>query len=191
MTDYCTVAEVKTYLGIAGAADDALIGTLITAVSRAFDTATGYTFGATVDTSLTHYCYDDDVYDQELLFLQPFTTVTSIVNGDGVTLSATADYLLKPRTTPYTTAVFRPQSSAYWTDGADYDGIVVTGSVGYPLTEDIKQACILWAAFMFGQKDNPLIDITAIEVGAVISTPHRPKYTTSIINYYKDMRPSG
>lgn len=190
MTDYCTPDEVKLYLGVSGSADDALIGSLITAVSRAFDQATGYTFGATVDTTRYYWCYLGDIENNVIYLDQPFSSITSITNGDGVLIAAT-DYRLLPRDIPYTTATLKPNSTIYFTDGDDYDGVAVVGVVGYPLTNDIRQACVLWAGFMHWQKDNPLIDLTAIEAGAVISTPNRPQYTRDVINNYRDRRPSG
>jgi len=190
MTDYTTVDKVKEFQGIEGSADDALIEYLITAVSRAFDMATGYTFGAAADSDRVFYVWQNDTDGACLIFDQPYASITSIENGDGVTL-ATTDYLLKPKDVPYTSATITPLSSVYWTDGDAYDGITVTGLVGYPLTDDIKQAVIQWVSFMYRQKDNPLVDITAIESGAVIATPNRPRYVTDVINLYKDIRPSG
>lgn len=189
MTDYTTVDKVKAYAGIKGKGDDALVKSLITAVSRAFDLATGYEFGVEVETSRTFFVYLGDVENGELILDKPFSTISSIVNGDGVTL-ATSDYLLEPRDAPYTTARMKPPPSAYWTDGSDFDGIVVTGTVGYPLTAHISQQMVLWTSFMYGQKDNPLIDITAIESGAVITTPGRPKSVSTLIESYKNRCPS-
>lgn len=190
MTDYCTIEQVKRYLSISGSSDDALIGNLITAVSRAFDKATGYTFGATEDSTRHYLAYQGDIENNIVYLDKPFSSITSITNGDGVLIDS-AEYRLLPRDIPYTTVTMKPNSTTYFTDGDDYDGVAVVGRVGYPLTDDVRQACVIWTAFMYRQKDNPLIDLTAIEAGAVISTPNRPQYTRDVINNYRDRRPSG
>lgn len=188
MTDYCSPANVLDYLDLS-TGDSVAIARKITAASRAFDKATGRTFGASVDSSRTYYV-ERDVEDYTLYFDQPFSSITSITNGDGDTVTA-SNYILEPRDIPYFKARMKPTSTQYWTNGTDYTGIVVTGVVGYPLTDDIRQAITVWAAFLYRQKDNPLIDITAIEAGAVIQTPNRPKYTQSIINLYMNRGASG
>ena len=190
MTDYCSLNDVRQYLGLSPG-DDELIKRLITSASRSFDKATGYVFGQTADTSRTYYT-EYDVEGRVLYFDTPFTAITSIVNGDATTVLS-ADYILQPRDIPYTQARIKPigTTTTYWTNGTDYDGVVVTGTIGYPLNDDVRQAVAMWTAFMYGQKDNPLIDITAIEVGAVITSPNRPKYVNDVIMMYKDLRPSG
>lgn len=191
MVDYCKTAQVKTYLGVKAPKDDSLLDDLVTRVSRAFDLATGYTFGAVDESAITHYRWNGDVDSEgSLVFAEPFTSITSIVNGDGITMAAT-NYLLRPQRVPHTVAKLTPVATAAFTDGTDNTGIVVTGVVGYPLTDDIVQACVLWTAFMYRQKDNPLIALTAIQRAGIVETPGRPKYTTDTINSYRDMRPSG
>lgn len=174
---YCTTAEVKAYLGISTADDDALIATLIAAAQQAIDTHCNRTFEATGDTTRS-FSVDGDV-DGRIVWLDEdlaaITTVTSNADASSPDTLTSADYVTKPRNrTPYYALVLKTSSDFDW----DYindpeDGIEITGKWAYSETapDDIKQWCIRLASYYYRQKDSQVFDVTAVPDAGVITVP--------------------
>jgi len=87
---YCTPTEVKSYLGISGTSDDALLLRLCERVSRIVDQIADTFFYESVE---TRYYDWDNYYDIELD--APLLSATTVTN-DGTAVSS-SDYRLLPR----------------------------------------------------------------------------------------------
>lgn len=87
MGDLTTAANVKTYLGITGTSDDALIARIVSAVSARIESHCGRTLTTATYTSE----YYDSIGDTRIVPKNvPVTTLTTVVEN-GTTLSA-SDY---------------------------------------------------------------------------------------------------
>lgn len=147
---YCTKDDLKTYLGITGTGEDALLGTIITRAQDILEFQTGKVFEAAADETR----YFDDV-DGATLYVDWICSITSIKNGDGAELAAT-DYVSIPRNMPpYYAIKLLSSSGTAWTGD-----IEVTGKFGY--TNDAAgkvwgpaaAACVELAAYLYRLKDN-------------------------------------
>lgn len=168
---YTTTAAVKTYLGISGAGDDTLLGTLIEAAKAIIDAYTGHTFEASADT--THYADAlADVDGRTLRLPCDFAAITSITNGDGVAVAA-GSYVTEPRaSTPYYAVTLKGSSTTTWTYTTDPENaITIIGKAAYSTSApyDIAQAAKRLASWLYRQKDAQVFDVTA-ELGAGILT---------------------
>ena len=120
---YTTAAAVKTYLGISSATDDTLIGTLVAAAQSAIDVYTRRVFECSSATArLLDAESDTDPQRQSLYLRDDLCTVTAVVNGDGVTVTA-AQYVTEPRdTTPYHALRLKTSTKTAWTFVTDQEG---------------------------------------------------------------------
>jgi len=185
---YCTTADVRTYLGITGTGDDALIGDLITRAQAAIDARCRRTFEASSDSTRT-FDVSKDTEDSTLWLdddLAQITTVTTNAdNGSGGSEITSSEYVAYPRNdTPYNRIKILGSSTQNWE--ATYDnemGITVAGRWAYSVTapDDIAQACIRLASFYYRQKDAALVDVTAIEQGVVIKPLGIPADVRSLL----------
>ena len=81
MADYCTAAQVKTYIGTAQAGDDALIAALITRASAAIDAYCQRTFTQREDETRKFDAVRD--IDGNTLYVDDdLLSVDSITNGN-------------------------------------------------------------------------------------------------------------
>lgn len=186
---YATLAEFKAYRPIDSidAADDGVIENIIEAASRWIDRETGRTFYARTE---THYF--DVPRGRELLLDDDLLTVTTLLNGDGTTLT-TSHYNLVPKNkTPYYAVKLKETSTYLWimdTDGNTEDVISLAGTWGYASTtpDDVKQACLELANNMYvrrtGQQTEGVASVTA--AGVVIQPREIPGWVRSIIASYK------
>ena len=171
---YCSVADVKLELNIASPGDDFLFADDVTAAQQAIDDYCHRTFEGTdstkyIDALGDHIrgktLYLDDIADGEL------ASITSIVNGDGVTVAST-EYVTTPRNeTPYRAIKLLTSSGKLWTWATDYEGaIAITGIWAYSATAPaaIQRACIRLASYYYKQKDAQVFDVTATpELGQI------------------------
>jgi len=90
MNEYVTYSDLKTYLGITGTGDDALLKDCCERASRIWDTLTRRRF---YELKATRYFdYQDDY---KLHLHDDLLSVTTLTNGDGNTISS-SDYYLYP-----------------------------------------------------------------------------------------------
>lgn len=177
---YTSAAAVKSYLGISSTADDALLATLVAAAQAAIDAYTHRTFEAATDTTRRFDAELDTSESHTMLDWTPYgldlAQITSIVNGDGVTIPANA-YVLEPRHyPPYFGVKLKISSGLYFEDDANSDAenaIAVTGRWAYSVTApaDVAHACVRWAAFLYRQKDSGVYETTLIPGAGVMETP--------------------
>ena len=155
---YCGVDELKEYLGVTGATDDAMLLTLLAAAQRTIDSYCARTFEATADTVRT-FDSQRDVDGYTLTVDSDLCAITSIVNGDGTTIS-NSHYVTEPRNeTPYYAIRLKASAGKVWTStvaGDSENAITVTGKWAYSTSapSDIAHVCKRLASYIYRQKDN-------------------------------------
>lgn len=185
---YTTVGAVKAYAGISKPADDALILSLIDAAQLAIDGYCHRTFEASAD-STRYFDRSSEYVDGLTLWLyDEIASITTVTNGDGVEV-ASDEYTTIPRNdTPYTRIRILSNSGKSWNYTDEWmDAISITGKWAYSETapDDVTQACVRYATFMYRAKDAPLTDVTAVEAGVVIKTPGMPADVRVILGPYR------
>ena len=90
MNEYVGFSDLKTYLGVTGAGDDALLKNICTRASRIWDTLTRRSFFEKLETRYYDY---QDAY--ELRLAADLLSLTTLTNGDGDAISSD-DYFLYP-----------------------------------------------------------------------------------------------
>ena len=168
---YASLSDLTAYLGIdESTADDALLTQLLARAQAAVDGMCQRTFEASAD-STRHY--DCRSVDGLTLYLDAdLCAVTSVVNGDGITVAPTS-YTTEPRNlTPFHALRLRSVVGLAW-DGISAD-IAVTGKWAYSLTvpADVQHATVRLAAWMYRQKDNTGNDAPVI-AGDITILPAR------------------
>ena len=191
MTDYCTVADVKQYLDITGDNDDPLIDVLIDAAKAHIDGFTGRKFAASTNTTRT---FDSirDVKGRVLWLDEDLASINSITNGDGTTITS-SQYTTEPRNrTPYYQIKLLASANIRWeansTTDDNEDAISISGKWAYAATvpDDIKQATVILASYLYRQKDAQVFDVTAIPDAGVIQIPTgMPATVKHIISKYR------
>ncbi len=187
---YTTAAAVKTYLGISSATDDALIGTLVTAAQSAIDQYTRRVFECSSATArLLDAASDTDPRGRILYLRDDLCAITSIVNGDGVTVTA-AQYVTEPRdTTPYYALRLKTSTQTAWTFATDQEGAIsITGKWAYSATApaDVVQAATRLAAWMYRAKDAQVFESTAFsEIGTIRVRMDIPADIKALLDPYR------
>lgn len=186
---YARLPDLKTYLGIAVATttDDALLEATLRRATTAIETYTGRLFEATTDTRY----YEYDVVDgYELLLDQDLLSVTTLTNGDSAGTVIAGAYTLMPRFgPPYNRIRLKSATATTYSWEVDDDcWISVAGAWGFSATppEDVIQACVRWAAYLYAQKDAQVFDVTAQPDAGVITVPQGiPKDVELLLTPYR------
>jgi hypothetical protein len=160
---YTTAAAVKTYLGITSSTDDALLTSLIERAQASIDRYTHRTFEAASDTTKRFDAEYDTSESYTRLDWTPYgldlCQITSVVNGDGTTISASS-YVTEPRNeTPYFALKLKVSSGLYFMyDNLDdhENAIQITGRWAYSITApaEIVSVCIEMVALMYKRRDS-------------------------------------
>jgi len=184
---YTSVLALKQYLGITEAADDTLLAALIKRAQGIIDDYCNRTFEASADTTryldcpqsvgwlLTDYQYNSRRVTPPTLWLdRDLCQIISIVNGNGVTVTA-GQYTTSPATDkPYYAIRLKPTSGINWTYTDDpVQAIAITGRWAYSVTapQQIVYACERLAAYLYRKKDAQVFDDTAFAEGGVVRLP--------------------
>lgn len=155
---YCTLSDLRTYLNkeVTDTADDALLAKCADRATAIIDRMCGRIFAASQD-SVRYFDAARDVEGRLLLVRYDLASITSVVNGDGQTIPNTA-YVTEPRASaPYYGIRLLASRGHTWTYTDDpEDAIAVTGRWAYSTTapDDIAQAAVRLAIYLFRQKDN-------------------------------------
>lgn len=156
---YAEISHIREVGDISTDVDDGVIRLMLESATAAIDNHTGRTFAASTDSART-FDAERDVDGQVLYLDADLCAITSIVNGDGTTLSA-SDYTTEPRNrTPYYAIRLLRSSSAAWeynsTTSDPEDAITITGKWGYSTAPDntIRKACIRLATYLYRQREN-------------------------------------
>ena len=175
---YTTAAAIKTYLGITGSGDDALITILIANAQEAVDNYTKRTFEAAADAT-RYFTVGADTKGDILYLDEDLCAITSVTtnadNSSPTSLTANTDYIALPRNvTPYHSIKMLGASTYTWTYTTNAEfGIEVEGRWAYSTTPpaDILQAMYRLVGYYYRQKDSQVFDVTAIPDAGVITIP--------------------
>lgn len=170
---YAMLTDLRTYLGLDGTTDDDLLRDCLSRATTAIDSYTGRTFAAT--TATTRYIDLEPGYHcRTLIFHDDCCQITSVVNGDGVTV-ATSEYVTLPRNeTPYYGVRLLGSSGKCWTYDTDPEGAVqITGYWAWSRVppDDVVQACLRYAAWLYRLKDAAVFDVSYIPEQGTITVP--------------------
>jgi hypothetical protein len=190
MADYTTLAQVKALLYEktldTNASDDVVFEQFIDAASAYIDAETGRTF---VSASATKYF---DVPEGPALYVDDFTSLTSVTNGDGTTIATTDITLLPGNVSPKYALRIKPTSSAYWSASAAGDTQQVIAVVAYwgysaACPTDIRTATEALVINLYQSRRGMGAESAALVTGAgVMITPKAvPAVTAQIIDKYK------
>ena len=164
--------DTVTITDISNRKDDPLLETLIEAASRGIDRHTGRRFYAETKTRY----YEMDAVDGDYLMLDDdLLTITTLTNGDdsSTTISSSYYWLWPRNETPYWAIRLKDSQTTYdWERDSGYF-ISVAGTWGWAATcpDDVKHACIRYAAFLYHQKDSGVYDVSVFPDSGVITTP--------------------
>lgn len=130
MPSYCSLADLKTYLGVTTSTDDTLIQLMLDAATNRIDSRTGRTFQAASD-AVRYFDPSADLLRGELWLDQDLSYVTSVINGDLTDI--TSGIYTNPRNdTPYYSLGIKTSNTNTWTYTSDYqNAIAVTGRWAY------------------------------------------------------------
>jgi hypothetical protein len=190
MSGYCTLSDVKTYIGTDKVTDDAQLSLLIERARSRIDSYCQRTFTGVTDTRYYHAVHD--VRDQRTLILDSdLLAVTNITNGDGQVLSV-SDYLLLPlNAPPYYGIMLRRSSGKVWTYVNDPEAaITVEGTWGFSNTppEDIVHAAVRLVAWYYHQADAPFETQGMPALGVVTVPADMPADIKSLLAPYQRAR---
>ncbi len=192
---YCTIADLKAYLGISGTSDDTLLTNLIARAQKAIEVYCRRVFKCAADTT-RYFTVGVDTegdslwFDEDLCQLGATTPVITDADGTPVSLTRNTDFVTVPRnTTPWYGLKILPNSNYYWDyTGNPEMGITVSGRWAYSVTppDDILHACLRLAGYFYRQKDSQVFDVTAIPDAGVMTVPQGlPKDVRMILDNYK------
>lgn len=170
-TRYAMVAELKSWLGIGDAVDDAVLGSCLDEASRDIEGDTHRVFYPSAAGTVRYFT----AVRSGLVLIDDVVTVTAVAtdgDGDRVYESAWAatDYDLLPLNAaadglPYDQVAVAPQGGYAFPAGLRA-GVKITGTWGWPSVPDgIHRACILRAAWLFKRSGSPLGTTGTAELG--------------------------
>ncbi len=162
--DYITLAELKAYLRISDALDDAELAVHITAASRAIDQDTNRQFGVVSSAEERFYT---GMWDRERCrWVVPIDDLMSttgfdaqVQDSDGVDLGAINDYFLEPRNAaakgrPWEQLVVKPDST--YKPTGQTDEVAITALWGWTAVPvPVKEAARLQASRFHSRRDSP------------------------------------
>lgn len=193
---YATVAQLRAYLGLDLNSDDPLLESLLGRGQAAIEHYTHRLFEATSDTTKLFDAQLDTSDHYMVLDWTPYgldlSQITTVTNGDGTTVAASA-YVTNPRNeTPWYGLRFKLNSGLYWTFDADPENAIsIAGRWAYSVTapSDIVQATVRMAAYLYRQKDTGTFDVTAIPGSGVIEVPQgMPRDVAKMLEPYRRLR---
>lgn len=126
MPSYCSLSDLKIYLGISATGDDDLLQSMLDAATNRIDTFCARNFQAAANETR----YLDplvNAYGEYIWLDGDLSHVASVVNGDGETI--TSSLVTQPRNdTPYYALKIKANASVYWNyDQTPENAIAITG----------------------------------------------------------------
>lgn len=185
---YASVEQAASYLGIANGTDDVLLIELLDRATAAIDTYTRRKFKADTNTTRVFDATPPNINGPVLYFDRDCAAIATVTNGDGVVVSA-SEYVTMPRNeAPYYGIKLKDSSNKAWTYSTDWENAIsVSAKWGYSVEppDDIVQACVRYAAFMYRQKDAAFLDVTAIDAGVAIRPMNMPGDVRQLLGPYR------
>ncbi len=188
---YTTLAELKARLNSPPAANDAVLESVIEAVSRWIDKYCGRRFYALSETR--YFTAEDD----ELVFVGDLLSVTSLATdrtgdrsyGD---IWQSTDYDLEPANAdldgkPFTQ--IRTAPTGRYSFPTFRRGVKVVGEFGYSLAapDEVSEACLLQASRLFRRKDAPFGVAGAPEIGQMSVIPRLDPDVRTLLDPFRKM----
>lgn len=174
---WATLAELKEYLGVTSADDDALLQRLLDAAQASIEAWAQQHAGVRilVATNATRSLGVNQVADEYIFLDTPALSVSQVdvVTDDGTsTYTAPTHFLAFPVSGPYT-HLMRRRGEPWFSDVLTVQRIDITAEWGIYATapEWLKHAAIRLTAFYYRQKDAQVFDVTAIPDAGVITVP--------------------
>lgn len=191
MTDYATLAELKTHLRVTNNADDTELQSKLTAASRRVDKDTGRPHGYGLDNSTSQRIYTPQ--HESLLLVDDIATATALVVEVGRNTSWTTidsnSYNLLPENAVTDGRAIEVIELVYgsWPINTPMQQVRVTATWGWPsVPDDIKAATLLVAARLFRRKDSPEGTRGSTELGQLYVSRYDPDYDWLIGAYIRD-----
>lgn len=194
---YTSTSAVKAELKITASTDDTLIDGYVTLAQRIIESqrplGTGYVFEASVDTTryldappdTSNLTLDGPLY--VLLLPEPLCSITTVVNGDGETISS-SDYVTEPRWhTPYYALRLKSGTGITWTfDESPEGAIAITGKWAYSTTvpADIARAALRLCVWMYRERDSGWLDRDIQTDDGIMLANRMPRDVRQIIESY-------
>jgi Phage gp6-like head-tail connector protein len=199
---YIDLASVKQELNITVTTEDALLTGYITTAQRIIESqaplGTGRVFEAAADTTRyadapqtqNIYDYDGPNYNLLLHDIGDICSITSVVNGDGTTVSASS-YTTDPRyKTPFWAIKLKRYSGVVWTYSSTAEAsIAITGRWAYSTTApaDISRAALRIVVWMYRGKDNAGADQAVQTDQGIILPTNLPADVAAILAGYRSI----
>lgn len=190
MTDYATLAELKTELRITDTSDDTELQSKLTSASRRVDRDTGRRFYVDSVTSTRIY----RAHHEELLIVDDISTDTGLVVEIGrgtswATVDSTSYDLLPENAVADAVAIETLQRiNAVWPLWGP-QRVRVTAKWGWPaVPEEIKNATLLLAGRLFRRKDSLEGVKGFADLGVVRVSKYDPDYNDLIGPYVRDVK---
>jgi len=193
---YVTLADLKTYLGVGTVADDALLSQCITRAQAFIEAETVRVFEASADATKTFDAVANVLADEDgrrlTLYLDglDLCQVTSVTNGDGVAVSASA-YTTEPRhSTPWWALRLKANASAAWTYTDTPEGAIsIVGRWAHSVTPpgDVVQATLALAAYFYRQRGAEATGMEPVvsASGVVMMPPRIPDVVKAVVEKYQ------
>ena len=194
---YITATDLKNYMKINGNSDDTQLALFADRAQHVVDSYTHRVFewsGAGTVKKFTPVSYLDggDLYDMYTLSLglHEFYELTSITNGDGVTISTSDVVLLPQNITPKYAIRIKSSANKTWTYTTTIEeSVSITAKWSYSATPpaDIVQAALRIGAYLYRQRDGtPDSDRPIVSAdGVVLSAPRIPSDVLELLRPYR------
>lgn len=184
---YATLTQLKQYLDVDETLvdEDTLMEACITRAQAHIEAVTRRVFESTSETRVYNALEDTDDELIRLYLDEDLISLTTATNGDGE--DVTADCVLLP-------ANATPKYAIELTDGVwvyedtPHEAISIEGSWGYSEEppDDIVQATVRLAAYLYKQRDAAAVDVASYYEGGVLSIPQGvPRYVTMVADHYR------
>jgi len=185
MTMYCTLSDLRSYLGAGTTtSDDALLTGLIQAASQEIDVYCRRWFDGRAGTQ--YYSRFTDRRTNDLLYLDSdVIQVDHLINGTGATLGPESYWLWPRNTPPY--SMIKLKSNWVWLFNVDGE-VTVAGTFGYAATipPDVTQATKELSAYLYRLKDSSTFDVTATpELGQLTIPKGWPQHVKVDLTRYR------
>lgn len=183
---YCTVEQVRAYIGTSKTVDDVLLQNFIERATARINSHCQRTFERREETR--YYDAVQDVDGRLLILDDDLLSVTSVVNGDGTTVPASAYILLPANSSPKWAIKLKSSSAVSWTYVDDPEqAITVTGTWGYSAVapDDIVHAAIRLTAWYYHQADAPFETQGLPELGVVTVPSDMPPDIKALLAPYQ------
>lgn len=165
MAKYVTDAEVKAALGVSDTNDDAVVALATESASRLVDAYASRRFDKTA--AVEARVYTATASNGRVVVDDIATATGLVVEADGRTLTAPADYRLHPLNNELHGLPFTYLSGTAWPTGAG--AVKVTATFGWPaVPAEVRQAALIQSVRLVQRRHAPFGIAGSPEVGSEI-----------------------